>query len=150
MVLDRIKLLLLCGHNSCRSQMAEGFMKKYGSERWDIVSAGVLSKPIHPLAIKVMNEVGIDISDHTSKRLEDIRIGSTFGIVISTCRHEEENCRTYLAPPERHRWEIDDPATAIGSEEDVLQEFRRIRDEIEVRVRDFCRGRSSGRHVAVN
>lgn len=125
-----MKILILCTGNSCRSQMAEGFLKSF-DYKLNIVSAGTEpSKEVHPKAIQVMKEVGIDISKAYPKPVTDY-INKSFDYVITVCGGAKESCPVFQGKV-KHRLHIgfDDPADAIGSKEFVLSEFRRIRDEI--------------------
>ncbi len=131
---DKIKILVLCTGNSCRSQMAEGFLKSFDNNLY-VVSAGTNpSDKVHPKAVEVMKEKGIDISSGKPKNVNDF-INESFDYVITVCDGAKEVCPVF-AGDVKHRLHIgfDDPAEAKGSEEFILSEFRRIRDEIE---RDF-------------
>jgi len=129
-----MKILVLCTGNSCRSQMAEGFLKSF-DENLEVVSAGTEpSSAVHPKAIQVMQEIGIDISQGHPKPVTDF-LDETFDYVITVCGGAKESCPVFQGEV-KHRLHIgfDDPAEATGSEEFILSEFRRIRDEIK---RDF-------------
>ncbi|HPF94277.1 MAG TPA: arsenate reductase ArsC [Tenuifilaceae bacterium] len=125
-----MKILILCTGNSCRSQMAEGFLKSFDNTI-EVYSAGTKpSSQVHPLAIKAMAEVNIDISKNRPKSVDDF-INQSFDYVITVCGGANESCPTFTGRV-NNRWHIgfDDPAEAIGTEEEVMAEFRRIRDEI--------------------
>jgi arsenate reductase (thioredoxin) len=127
---DKPLVLVLCTGNSCRSHMAEGFLRAASRDRLLVASAG--SKPagyVHPLAIKVMAEVGIDISTHTSKHLSDF-MNQRVNTVITVCGNADQACPIFPGQINRHHFPFDDPAHATGTEEEKLQIFRRIRDEI--------------------
>jgi arsenate reductase len=127
-----IKILILCTGNSCRSQMAEGFLKSF-SNKLDVYSAGTSpSGQVHPKAIKVMKEAGIDISSNLPKNVVDF-VNTDFDYVITVCDDAKENCPVFTGKV-KHRLHIgfEDPARATGSEDEILNEFRRIRDEIKV------------------
>ena len=129
-----MKILVLCTGNSCRSQMAEGFLKSYDKNLY-VVSAGTApSSTVHPKAVQVMKEIGIDISRGYPKPVEDF-INENFDYVITVCGGANEACPVFKGKV-KHRLHIgfDDPAEATGTEEFILSEFRRIRDEIK---RDF-------------
>jgi len=135
-----IKIGFICTGNSARSQMAEGlakyFIRKLGKENVEVYSAG--SNPagyIHPLAIKVMHEKGIDISDQRSKSLEEIPVNE-LDYVITLCGDAAETCPVIPGANTLH-WNLPDPAKAEGSEEEKLMVFRKIRDEIEKRVKEL-------------
>jgi arsenate reductase len=124
------RVLILCTGNSCRSHLAEGFLRASAGEVLDVQSAG--SKPaghVHPLAIQVMEEVGIDISNHRSKHLNEF-LGGTVETVITVCGNADQACPMFPGQVNRHHWGFDDPAKAEGSEPEKLAVFRRVRDEI--------------------
>jgi arsenate reductase (thioredoxin) len=126
-------ILFLCTGNSCRSQMAEGFARHLAGERAEILSAGIEAHGKNPRAIAAMAEVGIDISDQESTRLSDEMLVDT-DLVVTVCGHADEHCP--VLPPEtrREHWPLPDPARATGSEENIMIEFRRVRDDIHRRV----------------
>jgi len=131
-----LKIMFLCTANSCRSQMAEGFAKRYGKGVLEVFSAGLFASMVHPRAIAVMKEAGIDISGQTSKEI-DRELLSTMDVVITLCSHAEASCP--WTPPEIRRihWPIADPVGTIGSEEKIMNEFRRARDEIKEKITEF-------------
>jgi arsenate reductase len=137
------KVMFLCTGNACRSQMAEGFAKALGKGTVETHSAGVAPAGfVHPKAIAVMKEAGIDISGQRSKEIAwDLLLG--MDAVITLCGHAEESCP--FTPPhiKRLHWPIEDPVKASGTEEEVMNEFRRARDEIRRRVEEFLRGLSA-------
>lgn len=123
-------VLILCTGNSCRSHMAEGVLRAVAGDVVDVQSAG--SKPagyVHPLAIAVMREIGLDLSGHTSKHMREF-LGREVRTVITVCGVADQACPIYPGQVNRHHWRFDDPAHATGTEEQVLAEFRRVRDEI--------------------
>ena len=125
-----MKILILCTGNSCRSQMAEGFLKSF-DERLEVYSAGTEpSDKVHPKAVQVMKEIGIDISENYPKSVDKF-LNEAFDYVITVCGGANESCPTF-AGKVKNRLHIgfDDPAEAIGTEEEILGEFIRIRDEI--------------------
>jgi two-component system, OmpR family, phosphate regulon sensor histidine kinase PhoR len=126
-------ILFLCTANSCRSQMAEGFARHIAGARYQILSAGIEAHGIHPLAVRVMNEVGIDITRQTSKTLVSISLDSV-DQVVTLCGDAEERCPAFLATVKQSHWSLPDPALAHGDEEEVLEVFRQVRDEIHRRV----------------
>ena len=129
-----MKILILCTGNSCRSQMAEGFLKSFNSNL-EVHSAGTEpSNDVHPKAIDVMREIGIDLSTNYPKKVNEF-LNQTFDYVITVCGGAKESCPTFSGKVKRHiHIGFDDPADAIGTEDEVYGEFRRIRDEIK---RDF-------------
>jgi arsenate reductase (thioredoxin) len=123
-------ILILCTGNSCRSHLAEGVLRRAGGDLFDVHSAG--SKPaghVHPLAIQVMNEIGIDISGHTSKHMSAF-LSQRIDTVITVCGHVDQVCPVYPGQVHRYHWPFEDPARASGSDEEILAVFRRVRDEI--------------------
>jgi len=126
-------VLFLCTANSCRSQMAEGFTRAIAPKETRVFSAGTEPKEIHPLAVKVMEEAGIDISNQTSKGLQAMPL-EQIDLVVTLCGEAAESCPT-LPPNTRHlHWPLPDPALAAGTTEEILQAFRQVRDEIRARV----------------
>lgn len=123
-------VLILCTGNSCRSHLAEGILRDAGGDLFDVHSAG--SKPagyVHPLAIRVMKEIGIDIAGHRSKPLGEF-LSKRVDTVITVCGNAGQACPVFPGQVNRHHWPFDDPAHAVGSEEEILAVFRRVRDEI--------------------
>jgi arsenate reductase len=131
------RVLFLCTGNSCRSHMAEGILRKLGNGRYEVFSAG--SKPagyVHPLAIRAMAELSEDISRHRSKSLDEF-VGQPFDYVITVCDNAREACPNFPGAKEQLHWSFDDPAHAPGSEDEKMKVFRRVRDEIQNRLRLF-------------
>ena len=127
-----MKLLVLCTGNSCRSQMAEGFLKHYAQEKelaLEVVSAGVETHGLNPKAVKVMGEVGIDISEQTSDLVDDY-LNSGVTHLFSVCDHAKESCPVFPEQVEHIHYSFPDPAQATGDEETVLNSFRATRNEI--------------------
>ena len=123
-------VLILCTGNSCRSHLAEGILRAAAGNILDVQSAG--SKPagyVHPLAIKVMQEIGIDISKHHSKHMNEF-LKQKVETVITVCGNADQACPIFPGPVNRHHWPFVDPAHAKGSEEEMLNVFRQVRDEI--------------------
>ena len=127
------RVLFLCTHNSARSQMAEGFLRALGGDRFEAASAGTEATRVHPLAIRVMGEVGIDIGGHSSKTLDGF-LGRPWDSVITVCDNANERCPIFPARTARLHWSFEDPSAASGSEDEQLRVFRKIRDEIRGRV----------------
>lgn len=130
-------IYFICTGNSCRSQMAEGFGKKYLGDKYKVYSAGVEAHGLNPRAVKVMDEAGVDISKHTSDII-DPEILSQADYIITLCGDAKDRCP--ITPPhvKRDHWGFDDPARAEGAEEERLETFRRVRDEIEERIKRFA------------
>jgi len=123
-------LLVLCTGNSCRSHLAEGLLREAAGDLFEVASAG--SKPagyVHPLAIRVMAEVGLDISGHHSKHMNEF-LARQVETVITVCGNADQACPIYPGQVNRHHWPFDDPAHATGTEEEQLAVFRRVREEI--------------------
>ncbi len=137
-------VLILCTGNSCRSHLAEGVLRAAAGGLLDVQSAG--SKPagyVHPLAMKVMKEIGIDISGHRSKHLNEF-LQRPVETVITVCGNAEQVCPTFPGQVNRYHWGFDDPAKAAGTEEDKLAVFRRVRDEIKRVFEAYAAGRKDG------
>ena len=140
---DRIRVLVLCTGNSARSQMAEGLLSQLGSGRFEVCSAGVEPSQVRPQAIAVMREIGIDISGQHSKSVDEF-LGQEFDYVITVCDHANEKCPIFPGKVQRIHWSFEDPALAQGDEASKLAVFRRVRDEIVVRLKEFVAGHSRG------
>mgnify|MGYP003137107632 FL=1 len=138
--MDFPKILILCTGNSCRSHMAEGILRNAGGELIEVFSAG--AKPsgyVHPKAIEVMSEIGLDISHHRSKHLEEF-LDSGINVVITVCDNAAEACPVFPGNVTRHHWSFPDPADATGSDEEVLAVFREIRDRIKMVFEAYADG----------
>jgi arsenate reductase (thioredoxin) len=138
-------VLILCTGNSCRSQMAEGILRASAGEIVRVESAG--SAPtgqVHPLAIKVMNEIGIDISAHRSKHLSEF-LDAPVDTVITVCGNADQACPMFPGMVRRYHWPFNDPAKVEGSENEVLPVFRRIRDEIAKVFDAYAAGLQTGK-----
>jgi arsenate reductase (thioredoxin) len=133
------KVLFLCTHNSCRSQMAEGIVNADLGERFQAFSAGTEATRVNPLAIRVLAEIGIDISGHFSKTL-DAFAQEKFDYVITLCGSANEQCPLFFGGVERVHIGFDDPSQGTGSEEQMLPEFRRVRDEIRTVISKYLNG----------
>lgn len=133
---DKKRVLILCTGNSARSQMAEGLLRHDGGDEFEVESAGVEPSQVRPQAIEVMQEIGIDISGHRSKSIDEFA-GREFDYVITVCDNANERCPVFPGKTERIHWSFDDPAAADGDESARVAVFRRVRDEIRGRLRDF-------------
>jgi arsenate reductase len=134
-------VLILCTGNSCRSHLAEGILRASAGDILEVRSAG--SKPagfVHPVAIQVMREVGIDISNHRSKHLDEF-LTQNVETVITVCGNADQACPNFPGQVNRHHWPFFDPAHAAGSEEDKLKVFREVRDEIKRTFDAYAAGR---------
>lgn len=134
---EKKRVLILCTGNSARSQMAEGLLRHDAGDRFEVVSAGVEPSHVRPHAIEVMREVGIDISKHRSKSVNEFT-GEDFDYVITVCDNANERCPLFPGNTRRIHWSFDDPAEAEGEEPEKLAVFRRVRDEIRDRLRAFA------------
>jgi arsenate reductase len=132
----RRRVLILCTHNSARSQMAEGLLRALAPGRVEVVSAGTEATRVHPLAIRAMDELGIDIRGQRSKTLEPF-VAESWDAVITVCDRAGERCPVFPGRTERVHWSFEDPAAATGSEEARLAAFRSARDAIAARLRDW-------------
>ncbi|MGZ8832522.1 MAG: arsenate reductase ArsC [Thermoanaerobaculia bacterium] len=130
------RVLFLCTHNSARSQMAEGLLRKMAGDRYDVFSAGTEATRVHLLAIEAMRESGIDIGGQQSKTLEAFR-DKNFDYVITVCDRANETCPIFPGPVERIHWGFEDPSQAKGTEAQRLLAFRKVRDGILGRLRLF-------------
>jgi arsenate reductase len=130
------RVLILCTGNSARSQMAEGLLRHDGGDKFEVFSAGVEPGRVRPQAIEVMREAGIDISGHRSKSFDEFA-GQEFDYVITVCDNANERCPVFTGKAERIHWSFDDPAAAEGVAAARLAVFRRVRDEIRERLREF-------------
>lgn len=130
------KVLFLCTGNSCRSQMAEGLLRHLAGDRFDVASAGTHPAGLNPGAVEVMKEIGIDISSHRSKRVDELA-NQPFDHVITVCDRAKETCPIFPSASSLLHWSFDDPAAAQGTVEERRAVFRRVRDEIAGRIRRF-------------
>lgn len=130
------KILVLCTGNSCRSQMMQGYLEKSGKVKTEVYSAGLETHGVNPKAIEVMKQDGVDISHHTSNNIDEYR-GIDFDLVLTVCDHARENCPWFPSDAKQVHKSFDDPARATGSEEEVLQKFREVREKIKAFSIDF-------------
>jgi arsenate reductase len=131
-------ILFLCTGNSCRSQMAEGWLRHLAESQFEVLSAGTNPVGVNPRAVEVMGEVGIDISRHRSKHVAEFQ-GRHLHYVITVCDHAHASCPADPRGDVRVHWSFDDPAAAQGFDPNRLRVFRRVRDEIAARVRMWLR-----------
>jgi len=133
-------VLILCTGNSCRSHLAEGILRHAAGDLFDVHSAG--SNPaafVHPKAVEVMREIGIDISSHTSKHMNEF-LDRKIDTVITVCGNADQACPMFPGQVNRYHWGFDDPAHAKGSDEEVLNVFRRVRDQIKLVFEAYAAG----------
>jgi arsenate reductase len=131
-------VLFLCTGNSCRSQMAEGWLRHLAGDRFEVLSAGTDPVGVNPRAVEVMEEVGIDISRHRSKHVAEFQ-GRYLPYVITVCDHAQASCPTDPRGEVRLHWDFDDPVHAQGPDPERLQVFRRVRDEIGEQIKKWLR-----------
>lgn len=139
--MNKPTILILCTGNSCRSHLAEGLLRRALGDGFIVASAG--SNPagyVHPLCIKAMAEIGIDISAHTSKHMNDF-LSQDVETVITVCGNADQACPMFPGQLNRHHWGFDDPAHATGTEEEIMNVFRRVRDEIQRVFEAYAAGR---------
>lgn len=139
-------ILILCTGNSCRSHLAEGILQAAVGDFLDVQSAG--SKPsgyVHPFAVQVMEEIGLDISAHRSKHMDEF-LNQPVETVITVCGNADQACPMFPGQVNRHHWGFDDPAKAEGTDEEKLAVFRRVRDEIQRVFEAYAAGRNDQRH----
>ena len=139
--MSKASVLILCTGNSCRSHLAEGILRAYAGDLFEVHSAG--SKPagyVHPQAIEVMREIGIDLSGHTSKNMTEF-LEKKVDIVITVCGQADQACPMFPGQLSRHHYGFDDPAHATGTDEEILAVFRRVRDEIRRIFEAYADGR---------
>ena len=133
--MQKQRVLFLCTGNSCRSQMAEAFLRKHGSDLFEVYSAGIEPKPINPLTYRVMAEIGLDLAGHSSKRLAELTDKLKFDYLITVCDEADKNCPSGLVKSDqRLHWFFEDPAAFAGSDEERPAKFRQVRDLIEKRI----------------
>ena len=130
------RVLILCTGNSARSQMAEGLLREIGGAAFEAFSAGVEPSHVRPLAIAAMREIGVDISGHRSKSVDEF-LDQGFAYVITVCDNANERCPVFPGAVKRIHWSIEDPAAAEGDDDAQLEVFRRVRKELERRLSEF-------------
>ena len=135
------KVFFLCTGNSVRSQMAEGLLNHLSRGEWKVQSAGIFPSYVHPLAIRVMDEIGIDISQQTSKSMNQF-LNEVFDYIITLCDEAAQSCPAFPSQGKRLHWAFEDPAVAIGTIEERLAVFRKVRNEIKNKIEDFLKSAS--------
>ncbi len=133
----KIRVLILCTGNSCRSQMAEGILKHYGKDHFEVFSAGLKPSQVNPIAIQVMKEIGIDISNHRSKHMDEFK-DQKFDYVITVCDNAYEACPHFPGAERQLHWSFPDPPHTQVVSELVLNEFRNVRDSIHQRFKNVA------------
>jgi arsenate reductase len=130
---ERKRVLFVCTHNSARSQMAEGFLRALGGDRYDVASAGTEARGVHPMAIQAMAEAGIDISLQKSKTIDRF-VAESFDLVITVCDDAAEACPVFPNARERRHWSFEDPSATLGDDDQRFGVFTAVRDEIRERI----------------
>ncbi len=130
------KVLFVCTGNSCRSQMAEGMLRYYEKDKFEVFSAGLEPSYVHPLAIKTMAESGIDITNQHSQTVNEF-LGEDFSYVITVCDSAKELCPVFPGKYNAIHWSIEDPASTEGTESERMKDFRRVRQNIQERINHF-------------
>jgi arsenate reductase len=128
------KILVLCTGNSCRSQIAEGYLRQFAGDKAEVLSAGIETHGVNPRAIETMKEDGIDISNHTSNNIDEYR-NIDFDFVITVCDNAKERCPFFPTKAKKSHQNFPDPAKAKGTEEEIKEQFRKVRQQI----KDYCR-----------
>lgn len=131
------KVLVLCTGNSCRSQIAEGYLRHFAGKKAEVYSAGIETHGVNPKAISTMLEEGIDISGHTSNNMDEYR-GIDFDYVITVCDHAQENCPYFPSKAQRFHHNFPDPAKAEGTEEEIAEQFREVRQQVKEYMQQFA------------
>ena len=134
--MEKKKVLILCTGNSARSQMAEGILRSIAGDRFEVASAGVAPSRVRPEAIEAMRDIGIDISSHRSKSVDEF-LEEPFDYLITVCDNAKESCPIFPGNSERIHWSFDDPAAYEGTDDEKLSEFIRVRDQIREKLRNF-------------
>jgi arsenate reductase len=135
---NKTNVLFLCTGNSARSQIGEALLRKYAGDRFDVYSAGLEPKGIHPLTEQVMREMGVALDGHSSKHVREYMGKLHFGYLITVCSDAEEKCPAVF-PGISHRlhWSFEDPAAFVGSDEEKLKKFRDVRDQMDQQIRNW-------------
>ena len=130
------KILVLCTGNSCRSQIAEGYLRHFANGNAEVYSAGVETHGVNPKAIAIMQEDGIDISNHTSNNMDEY-FDIDFDFVITVCDNAKERCPFFPTKAKKYHQNFADPAKATGTDEEINEQFRQVRNEIKKYCKEF-------------
>lgn len=137
----KTRVLFLCTGNSARSHMGEALLRHYAGDHFEVHSAGLEPKGLNPYTLRVMTEMGIDMSGHRSKDVTEYLGKTNFGYLIIVCSHAEQNCPTaFLGAAQRMSWPFDDPAAAQGTDAEILAKFRQVRGQMDERIRAWLAG----------
>ncbi len=139
LIMEKKKILVLCTGNSCRSQIAEAYLRHFAGDSAEVYSAGVETHGVNPRAIETMKEGGIDISGHTSNNIDEYR-GIHFDFVITVCDNAKEHCPYFPTTAKKFHQNFPDPAKATGTEEEIKEQFRQVREQIKNYCRQFAAG----------
>ena len=139
------KVLFLCTGNSARSQMAEAFLRKYASDHFEVHSAGIEPSVVNPSTIRVMDEIGMDMSAHRSKSLSEYLGKVHFAYLITVCDRAEQKCPIFPGMGVRLHWPFEDPVAVIGSDEQKLARFRQVRDQIGLKIVEWLQTKFNAR-----
>ena len=130
------KILVLCTGNSCRSQIAEGYLRQFAQDKAEVYSAGIETHGVNPRAVATMQEDGIDISEHTSNNVSEYQ-GIEFDYVITVCDNAKESCPFFPGFAKKYHFNFPDPAKATGTEAEIMEQFRKVREEIKTYCHNF-------------
>lgn len=137
MKMERKLVYFLCTGNSCRSQIADGFLQILGGDQYEVKSAGLEAHGLNPRAVQVMKEAGVDISQHTSNVIDQETLNRA-DYIITLCGHADEHCPVISNPNVvKWHWGFEDPAKATGTEDEIMEQFRNVRDAIKSRIETF-------------
>ncbi len=134
---DKPRVLFLCTGNSARSQMAEALLRHYAGDRFEVHSAGLEPKGVNPYTLRAMDEIGIDVRSQQSKSVSTYLGRMIFGYVITVCSNAEANCPIFPGYTIRMHWPFDDPAAATGSDDEIMAQFRQVRDQIATQIQGW-------------
>jgi arsenate reductase len=141
--MSKIRVLFLCTGNSARSQMAEALLRKLSGGHFDVFSAGLEPKGVHPLTVRVLDEIGIDTSAHKSKSLQTFVGVKNFDFLITVCSQADEKCPIFPGMGKRLHWPFEDPAAFQGSDAEKLAKFREVRDRISKEIQNWLNASSN-------
>ena len=140
--MEKKNLIVICTGNSVRSQMAEAIFRKYAGEHFNVYSAGLDPHGINPYTVRIMEEAGYDLSTQRSKNLREYYGKINFDTVITVCSNAEQNCPTIPGVKNKLHWPFEDPAAATGSDEEILEKFRIVRDQVELKIKKYLKERN--------
>lgn len=134
---EKIKVLFLCTGNSCRSQIAEAWLRKFARDQFEVYSAGLEPHGVNPYTITVMEEAGVDLDGHRSKHIDEFIGKINFNYLITVCGNADERCPVFPGMGIRHHWPFEDPAAFVGPEQEKLALFRQVRDQIKIKIQNW-------------